>query len=234
MSAEKLSLDDPAPAPRVGGETRYEFDELLNREVGTFGRRQQLLCFLLILSHACLAFHSLAPVFIAGSPEHWCSIETGAFSNCTLEQLKSLTIPRERKDGEVSFSRCARFASNASRENGAEDEVFTCGGAGQALNETSGRRTEACESWDYDDHYFSKTIVNEVGKKCVFIQQQQRKIYSTGGRQNVAGHRFSMLYAFAPLARTRVLNFAHWKFSLWFLHASLHSSGRSVIEATCE
>ncbi len=43
-----------------------EFDDLLTKHVGAFGRRQKLLVFLLSLGQASQCMHVLAPVFLAG------------------------------------------------------------------------------------------------------------------------------------------------------------------------
>ena len=58
-SSEEDDVDD------VKEET-YEFDELLTKKVGEFGKRQILLVMLLTSSGTWLCLQTLSPVFIAG------------------------------------------------------------------------------------------------------------------------------------------------------------------------
>ncbi len=143
----------------------YEFDDLLNQQVGAFGRGQKLLCFLLVLSNGCLAFHSLGPVFIAATPEHWCSVDRSVFPNCTAAEIKALTIPHETTGEETTFSSCSVYSHNISTFN--RDSLCDPNTASGIQDNSSETRTEEkCDSWEYDTTYYSKTIVNEVG--CIF------------------------------------------------------------------
>ena len=145
----------------------YEFDDLLIKEVGTFGRRQKFLSILLVLSNGCLALHSLGPVFIAAIPDHWCAVNDGDFQNCTKDEIKTVTIPKEKKDGKLVYSSCSVYSYNVTDF----DPSMYCGadqsGSNQNVSEFRGKK--GCESWQYSTEYFSKTIVNEVGRYLYFL-----------------------------------------------------------------
>ena len=138
----------------------YDFDELLIKKVGTFGRRQMLLCILLVISNGCAALHSLGPVFIAATPDHWCAVDKGDFQNCTGENLKAISIPKEEKDGEMVYSQCTAYSHNTSSLDSSEhcdynDSKIT-------WNSSQFTKTRYCDEWEYSTEYFTKTIVNEV------------------------------------------------------------------------
>ena len=150
-------------------EESYDFDELLIKKVGTFGRRQILLCILLVISNGCAAFHSLGPVFIAATPEHWCAVDKGNFPNCTGDNIKAITIPEEERDGEIVYSQCTMYSHNTSSFD--FTRYCTSDDSATTWNSSQFTRTRYCDEWEYSTEYFSKTIVNEVSKNKYCSQQ---------------------------------------------------------------
>ncbi len=144
-------------------EKSLEFDELLTKHVGEFGKKQQILSLLLTLSCMTSGLHMFAIMFTGGTPTHWCSVDSPALDNCTVEQRKSLTIPTEIKDGEVVYQQCKMYnVKNSSDwqalaveycQNGNEDNVSTV---------LQGFGTSSCSSWEYDTSFFLDTIVIDV------------------------------------------------------------------------
>ena len=55
--------------------------------------------------------------YFSGVPEHWCQTYDNIFSNCTEDQTKVLTIPREDKDGLLVYSQCQYFEYNYTQED---------------------------------------------------------------------------------------------------------------------
>ena len=141
-------------------EENYDFDDLLVEKVGTFGRRQILLCVILVSSNGCLAFHSLGPVFIAATPAHWCAVDKADFQNCTGDNIKRMTIPKEERDGEMVYSQCTMYSHNRSTFDSAQ---YCLSNESETMwNSCSFIQTIKCNKWEYATEYFSKTIVNQV------------------------------------------------------------------------
>ena len=138
----------------------YDFDDLLVAKVGTFGRRQMLLCLLLVISNGCLAFHSLGPVFIAATPDHWCAVDKGNFRNCTGVNIKEITIPKEERDGKTVYSQCMMYALNTSTV--VSSQYCLSNESETTWNTSKFSQTTRCNKWEYATDYFAKTIVNQV------------------------------------------------------------------------
>ena len=118
------------------------------------------LCALLVVSNGCAAFHSLGPVFIAATPDHWCEVDKGDFDNCTGENLKAITIPKEQKDGEMVYSQCTVYSHNTSFFD--SSEYCAHNNSEMTWNSSQFSKTRYCDEWEYSTEYFTKTIVNEV------------------------------------------------------------------------
>ena len=87
-----------------------EFDELLTKHLGEFGRYQKIIFFLVSLTAIGTAFTNLGIIFVAGVPSHWCSVSELEEHDLTEEQMKNLSIPLEKQDnGEEEYSSCKMY-----------------------------------------------------------------------------------------------------------------------------
>ena len=103
---------------------------------------------------------SLGPVFIAATPDHWCAVDKGNFQNCTGDSIKTTTIPKEERDGEMVYSQCTMYSHNSSTFNSAH--YCLSNESETTWNLSRSTQTKRCNKWEYATEYFSKTIVNQI------------------------------------------------------------------------
>ncbi len=142
--------------------------ELLEKHIGEFGPHQYIVTLQKWLQHFVLHMFTLAPVFIAATPEHWCDV-TGymttakQLSNCTEGQLENMLIPRDHRHGRVVPSQCEMYnvtsdiLQQLSGHNNTEDQQLC-----PLLDFTEDNTTVTCDKWVYDKTYYHKTMVTEV------------------------------------------------------------------------
>ncbi len=108
----------------------------------------------------------MAPVFIAGSPDHWCDFsDTMASSglNCTYEGMKGSIIPREhsKKHPDIPYNECKMYnVTNATLWDTAQETV---NGYCPVFDNIT-LPTIGCDKMEYDDSLFTSTLVTEVSK----------------------------------------------------------------------
>ena len=136
-----------------------EYDELVSRYIGDFGRFQWLVFLLASLEEVSYAFYSLIPVFIANTPPHWCATPVDSFSNCTLEERRQFAIPETCNNVECSFDSCHMYARNYSATS--TDDVCPTTNGSASVNLTV-LEQRGCEVWSYGAAFYSDTAVVEV------------------------------------------------------------------------
>ena len=72
-----------------------EFEEVLQKHVGQFGRFQKFILLFIAIEELFMAFHMLSPVFLVAEPKHHCHIPELTITNLSSEELLDLTIPRD-------------------------------------------------------------------------------------------------------------------------------------------
>ncbi len=142
--------------------------ELLQRHVGEFGPHQYVVTFQKCLQNFVGAMFTLAPVFIAATPRHWCDVTshmtvTKQLSNCTQSQLEDMLLPHEHRHGLVVPSQCEVYnlTSDILWQIGSlnnTDSQHSC----PLLDFTEHNSTVTCDKWVYDKTYYSETMVTEV------------------------------------------------------------------------
>ena len=132
-----------------------EFDDLLI-QVGEFGRYQRWVYFALCLVAIPAAFNNLAIVFLAGVPDHWCSVPSLDKFNLSHEARMNLSIPKETRDGASVYSQCEMYDVDFSNLTTSGIQVLMRNGNG------SNFPTRACESWTYDYSQYTSTITDQV------------------------------------------------------------------------
>lgn len=88
-----------------------EFDDILVKYVGEFGRYQILIIVVFSLGGIFECFYSMEPVFTQYSPEHWCKTGVSAYTNCSQEEQMQFAIPM---DSDGNYGKCEAYAHNYS------------------------------------------------------------------------------------------------------------------------
>ncbi len=148
--------------------------ELLQKHVGEFGTHQCIVTFQKCLQNFVGAMFTLAPVFIAATPEHWCDVTvligdvpgqmpTGKqLNNCTQSELEDMLIPYDHRHGRVVPSQCKMYnlTSDILWQIGSQN--YSSEQSCPLLNLTEHNTTVTCDKWVYDKTYYSETMVTEV------------------------------------------------------------------------
>lgn len=150
-----------------------DFDSILP-EVGSFGLYQKLvICLVLLPAILPCAFHAYSQLFIAAKPNLWCKVpQLESLVYNYPEIVKELSIPREYRDGEQSYSECKMFVRNYSEivrtltDNSFYLNLIKMNKSTvlEELNQNlSHFETQSCVyGWNYDQDIFKSTVVMEV------------------------------------------------------------------------
>lgn len=137
-------------------ENAVSFEHILDA-VGSEGRWQIFLFILTSLSGFFNAFHHMGSMFLAATPNHYCTIPASdnqsalEANNWTDTRVKDFAIP---KDSNGNYSSCDIYILNYTY---AFSQPWT-----SSLANHSGIDDEECNSWVYDDTYFQNTVVTQV------------------------------------------------------------------------
>ncbi|XP_013412425.1 organic cation transporter protein isoform X2 [Lingula anatina] len=170
------------------------FDDILS-VIGEWGAFQYTVVVLMGLVGIPTGLHTLAHLFLAGNPNHWCTLPY-AGQNWTLAQKKAAGIPLEEREGQMVPSQCERYEKsvvNTSIASAAQGISALVGDAGWNGTETTynvgvsshvfNRTVVAeCGSWEYDNADFTSTIVTEWNLVCDrgWMRATAQSIYMVG------------------------------------------------------
>ncbi|XP_063593581.1 carcinine transporter-like [Penaeus indicus] len=136
------------------------FEKLLE-EVGDSGRHQQLLFWLFVVPiNFLIPWVALTPIFMSSTPAHWCHVP-GRPQDVSLDQWKTLTIPKESKDGAEVYSECQQYNITLSDLDLTSDLAsFT------AKVDATYDRIDCQHGWDYDQTDYDTTLSTEQDWVC--------------------------------------------------------------------
>ncbi len=145
-------------------EQEVEFGEFLQQHVGECHRYQWLLTINMAIEDMVDCFYAMAPVFIAGSPDHWrdfSNIMTSSGLNCTYEGMKDSIIPREhtKKHPHINYNECKMYnVTNSTLWDTAQE---TANGYCPVFDNMT-LPTMDCDRMMYDNSLYTSTVVTEV------------------------------------------------------------------------
>ncbi|XP_078604963.1 organic cation transporter protein-like [Branchiostoma floridae x Branchiostoma japonicum] len=127
-----------------------EWDDLLKKHLGEFGRFQKFTSLLAILVGPTVGLTLVAMTFLAATPEHHCRVTGNASSvvDRYMTEGYNLSIPLEKIGGTWKYSSCLMYKD---------------------LNRTStsSNGTTSCtHGWEYDRTIYQSTIVTEYDLVC--------------------------------------------------------------------
>ena len=135
-----------------------EFNDMLRNQVGEFNTHQAILICLCFIRTMLACCHTLTPVFIVATPDHWCDVTNLTQYNCSQSYLKDVLIPKEERQGEIVPSQCKYYSVGAILSDGfvnvTEESCPT------VFNHSN--QIESCDKWIYDTQYYTSTVVNQV------------------------------------------------------------------------
>ncbi|XP_047111886.1 solute carrier family 22 member 1-like [Schistocerca piceifrons] len=121
------------------------FEDVLD-SIGSRGKFQTRITVIFICFAQCLNMLSISVLYLAvHTPNHWCHVPGIEHTNLTLEEWKNITIPRE---GDI-FSKCLMYNLTDPHHPS-----------------TSANVTKCLYGWDYDDTWFSLTVVSQMNWVC--------------------------------------------------------------------
>lgn len=140
--------------------TEVSFENVLDL-VGSRGRWQAILFIITSLTGFFNAFHHLGSMFLAATPDHWCTIpdsdnESLWSANWTGGRVKQYAIP-QNEDG--TYSSCEIYTRNytyAYQQPWSED-----------VADNSSAVKRQCSSWAYDKSIFESTVVTQWDLVCI-------------------------------------------------------------------
>ena len=87
-----------------------EFDDLLTNHLGEFGRYQIIIFCLVSITSTTFAFTNIGIIFVAGVPEHWCSVSELQQYDLSDAQQQNLSIPlKATNDDKEIYSSCKMY-----------------------------------------------------------------------------------------------------------------------------
>ena len=138
-------------------EERIDINDIIVKYVGSFGKYQKVICFMLGMLAFIISFYAYDIVFTAAIPEHWCTppnLNGTKFFDLNQESHKILTIPRKKENGKLVFDSCHLFVVNFS------NPVLDYHDVANASQHSIPRKK--CSKWSYDHSTFKTTAVTEV------------------------------------------------------------------------
>ncbi|XP_078604007.1 organic cation transporter protein-like [Branchiostoma floridae x Branchiostoma japonicum] len=127
-----------------------EWDDLLKKHLGEFGRFQRFTSLLAILVGPTTGLTLVAMTFLAATPEHHCRVfgNTSSVGHRYSTEGYNLSIPLENIGGTWKYSSCLMYKNS--------------NGTATSRNET----TACSHGWEYDRTIYQSTIVTEYDLVC--------------------------------------------------------------------
>lgn len=151
-----------ADTPLQQIESSSEGFQHILESVGGLGRWQWKLFILASFCGIFTAFHNLAAVFLAATPDHWCHVAP-LDSLGASHDLRNGSVPWEGgwKGQQSKYSSCLYYDRNWTGlvEEGLQEDDLP-------LLPTDGVPTLACQEWEYDHSTYETTAVEEWNLVC--------------------------------------------------------------------
>ncbi|XP_035684246.1 organic cation transporter protein-like [Branchiostoma floridae] len=127
-----------------------EWDDVLNKYLGEFGRFQRFTSLLAILVGPTVGLTLVAMTFLAATPEHHCRVfgNTSSVGHRYSTEGHNLSIPLENIGGTWKYSSCLMY-KNLNRTESSRNETIAC-----------------THGWEYDRTIYQSTIVTEYDLVC--------------------------------------------------------------------
>ena len=134
------------------------YDGYLER-IGSFGRYQRFVFFVVAFAGFPAAFNNMSIVFIAAKPDHWCDVtDVARRLNLTLASAMNLSLPWTAGEvkGQAGYSRCVMYDLNYTTMTTAQAYDI------MATSDRSRLPTTNCRAWTYDRSVYASSIVTQV------------------------------------------------------------------------
>eukprot|EP00058_Branchiostoma_floridae_P004161 XP_002589649.1 hypothetical protein BRAFLDRAFT_99256 [Branchiostoma floridae] len=127
-----------------------EWDDLLRKHLGEFGRFQKFTSLLAILVGPTVGLTYVAMTFLAATPEHHYRVfgNTSSVGHRYSTEGHNLSIPLENIGGTWKYSSCLMY-KNLNRTESSRNETIAC-----------------THGWEYDRTIYQSTIVTEYDLVC--------------------------------------------------------------------
>ena len=137
-----------------------QFNDMLRNQVGEFNTHQAILICLGFIRSMLVCCHTLTPVFIVATPDHWCDVTNLTQYSCSQRYLKDVLIPKEERQGLTVPSQCKYYSVGAILSDEFVNITKDCLTVFNHSNDDL--QIESCDKWIYDTQYYTSTVVNEV------------------------------------------------------------------------
>ncbi|KAF2886262.1 hypothetical protein ILUMI_19911, partial [Ignelater luminosus] len=140
------------------------FDDVLDLvgNDGPFQKRFNIVFNFFLVMCATMPYFNL--VIALSIPDHWCNVPGRESTNYTIDEWKTLTIPKESSNGQYSFSKCAMFNISGVLDL---NETFP-------TQMTNNSQVIDCQyGWEYNRTWYKKTVVTQEDWVC------QKELYVT-------------------------------------------------------
>lgn len=128
-----------------------DIDDILEL-MGSFGRYQRNLLLIVVMPASFLVgFVMNLMLFQMVVPDHWCHVPGRENTSLTVEEWRSLTIPRSNESGK--FSSCSMY------------EIDWKSGVNASYS-VSGDVRECSDGWEFDKTQFTTTVASSLGWVC--------------------------------------------------------------------
>ena len=92
------------------------FDNILEKQVGEFGKFQIMVVTLLSISNIFISLTGMSAIFIGDKPVRHCKIPMELLKlNCSYEQIEAYVVPNVHKNGQTIKDECHIFNRNFTR-----------------------------------------------------------------------------------------------------------------------
>ncbi|XP_022246369.1 solute carrier family 22 member 24-like isoform X2 [Limulus polyphemus] len=130
------------------------------RQAGEFGRFQYLIvAFLGLVTAPFIALVVFGHIFTLLEPPHWCHVPQLDALNLTVEQKKTLSIPKTELDGIIQFSKCQAYEVNFTH-------IFLDHNGSVPKPAQWWPVADCKHGWDYDYSLIYPTVVSEMNWVC--------------------------------------------------------------------
>lgn len=137
-----------------------QFNDMLRNQVGEFNTHQAILICLSFIRSMLICCHTLTPVFIVATPDHWCNVTNLTQYGCSQSYLKDVVIPKEEHQGQTVPSQCKYYSVSSNLSDKFVNITEACLTVFNHSNHDL--QIESCDKWIYDTRYYTSTVVNEV------------------------------------------------------------------------